>query len=435
MNLSLHEWIIEIIGVVALLLLNALLVTFEFSVIKIRLSHFEDDVHERIKQWKGPSRLLDNAEDSVRIARLGILLCTFGYAVAAFLLLEPYFSSLSILDYAIAPAFSCLISVFLAVSLHYVVGELVPRSLALTYPEHALRSSSWAVRIMGVITRPFFRPLHFLAGIVLRPFGAKPESDLDTLALEGQLRTLEESPEEIPVLPKILKNVLQLKDIKVQDILLPRNQVQFLDVENDSEMNLELMARSGHTRFPVCEGDLDNCIGLVHIKDIFHSTLDVSEIDFRDIKREMIRVDPQDQVEDALQMLLLSRTHMALVSDEFGGTVGVITMEQIIEELVGEIQDEFDAEENLIDQIGDTEYRVSGLAPLRDIEETFGVDLENKDEVTTFGGLITVELGRIPKTNESLTLSDLDIRITEVDETRVISTRVRNLSQEGICRI
>ncbi|AWT59922.1 MAG: hypothetical protein DF168_01120 [Candidatus Moanabacter tarae] len=427
MNLILYGFVFEIIGAVALLMLNALLVTFEFSVIKIRLSHFEDDAHERINQWKGPSRLLENAEKSVRVARLGTLLCTFGYAAAAFLLLEPFFASLNIYGYSISPALSGLISVILAVSLHYIVGDLVPRSLALTFPEHALRSSSWAIRVIGVITRPFFGPLHFLAGIVLKPFGAKPESDLDTLALEGQLRTLEESPEEFPVLPKILKNVIKMKDTKVQDILFPRNQVQFLDVEEDNEANLELMARSGHTRFPLCEGDLDNCIGLVHIKDVFHSTVDVSRIDLRRIKREMTQVDPQDPVEDVLQKLLLSKTHMALVRDDFGGTVGVVTMEQVIEELVGEIQDEFDAEETLIDQISHKEYRVSGLAPLRDVEDTFGVELENKDEVTTFGGLITVELGRIPKTSESLVLNDLEVRITEVDETRVISTTVKNL--------
>ena len=208
-----------------------------------------------------------------------------------------------------------------------------------------------------------------------------------------------------------LKDCHNVEDIrKLAKKKLPSPIFHYIDGGSDDEITLKRNTES-----------FDTC-------DLVPNVLsDVSNIDFRRIKREMTQVDPQDPVEDALQKLLLSKTHMALVRDEFGGMVGVITMEQVIEELVGEIQDEFDAEETLIDQISHKEYRVSGLAPLRDVEETFGVELENKDEVTTFGGLITVELGRIPKTSESLVLNDLEVRITEVDETRVISTTVKNL--------
>ena len=115
---------------------------------------------------------------------------------------------------------------------------------------------------------------------------------------------------------------------------------------------------------------------------------------------------------------------MALVTDEFGGTDGVITLELIIEQLVGDIQDEFDVEEKLIKKLTKCEYQVSGLTPVRELEEAFEVEIERKDDVTTFGGLITSELGRIPEIRETLVLNDLKITITEVDDTRVISTRV-----------
>ena len=302
--------------------------------------------------------------------------------------------------------------------------KLVPRSLAVTYPRRSLLFSAFPVRLIGLITRPVSRPLRFLSQIVLKPFGAKAESELEALGFEEQLRALDQNADEPLVYPKILRNSLQLRNIKVQDILLPRNQVQYIDLENDNQSNIRLVEESGHTRFPLCEGDLDNCLGLIHIKDIFRSPVDVEQLDFRDLKRDIIRVGPQEPLDEVLQKLLLDKTHMALVTDEFGGTGGVITLELIIEQLVGDIQDEFDVEEELISKLSEREYRVSGLTPVRELEEALEIEMERKDDVATFGGLITSELGRIPEVRESLVLNDLKVTITEVDDTRVISTRV-----------
>ena len=200
---------------------------------------------------------------------------------------------------------------------------------------------------------------------------------------------------------------------------------------NDSiDQNIELAKKSGHTRFPLCEGDLDQCIGVVHIKDIFRSSGDIKYLDLRRIKRDIIRVMPEESLDDVMQKLMHSRTHMALVLDEFGGITGVITLEGIIETLVGSIQDEFDFEEEPIKQIQDDIYLVSGLTPIHEFEEILSIEVENK-EVSTVGGLITSELGHIPQKQERLRFNGLDIAITEVNEKRVIAARVRVYEREG----
>ena len=198
----------------------------------------------------------------------------------------------------------------------------------------------------------------------------------------------------------------------------------------DKELyNIELAKRSGHTRFPLCVGDLDQCIGLVHIKDIFHSSGDIKKMNLRRIKRNIIRVMPDESLDNVMQKLMHSRTHMALVLDEFGGITGVITLEGIIETIVGSIQDEFDFEEEHIKPNGIDNYLVSGLTPIHEFEEILSIEVEN-EEVSTVGGLIISELGHIPLKQERFRFNGLDITITEVDEKRVIAARVRVIERK-----
>ncbi len=410
---------------------NALLVTCEFSLIKLRFSHFNQDALDQLKQNKSLGSLLDHADVTVKVVRLGIISCTIGYGILLFPIIENYFSNLAIFGFEIIDPISIAISFTAAVCLHYLVGELVPRGLALHYPARALKSSAWAVKIIEILTKPLIRILTRLSRIILKIFKVEPGAELETLDIEAQLQSLgEDVPTISPVTQKTLRNTLELHKRTVQDIILPRNQVQVLDLNDSIDQNIELAKRSGHTRFPLCEGDLDQCIGIVHIKDIFRSSGNIKNLNLRRIKRNIIRVMPEESLDDVMQKLMHSRTHMALVLDEFGGITGVITLEGIIETIVGSIQDEFDFEEEHIKPVKVDEYLVSGLTPIHEFEEALSVEVENK-EVATVGGLITSELGRIPVIQEKLRLNGLDIAITEVNEKRVIAARVRVFEREG----
>jgi magnesium and cobalt transporter len=170
---------------------------------------------------------------------------------------------------------------------------------------------------------------------------------------------------------------------------------------------------------------LDECLGLIHIKDIFREEMPTAELDLMKLKRNLAVFPLETPLEEALERMLRAKFHMALAVDQFGGVVGVVTLESILEELVGEIQDEFDSEEEQIVKVrGNRRFRISGLTPIHDVEEALAIDIEN-DEVSTFGGLITGELGHIPERGEELTCHGLHIMIEEVDDRRVIAATVQ----------
>ena len=238
------------------------------------------------------------------------------------------------------------------------------------------------------------------------------------------IRTLQEEGSELdPEIREMVGNTLDLRNLDVQDALLPRNQVVFLDTNDSPEDNLDLVRSSGHTRLPLCNGDLDRCLGIVHVKDVFGRLAEGKDIDLQNLARPAPVFLPSDPLPVALRRLLQLRAHMAMVRDEFGGTDGVITLEDVLEEVVGEIRDEFDAEEDFIIPAGNNSWRVSGMAPVHELPEEFS--LGGEEDAATFGGTLTGELGRIPEPGEQVTLGNLEVTIEEADETRIVETTVR----------
>lgn len=228
----------------------------------------------------------------------------------------------------------------------------------------------------------------------------------------------------------IIQNAIRLPDLDVSDVLLPRNQIQYLDLNDGVQENLEKAKRAGHTRYPLCKGGLDHCLGIIHIKDIFQYQGDMESFDFSKFQRQLIQFEETTPVEDALKKLQKFKIHMALVVDEFGGAIGLLTLEDMLEKLVGNIQDEFDHEDALIIPMAKNTYKVSGLAPIHELESLFNIKIENNNEVSTFGGLITASLGRIPEKNERIELLGWSIRIIEVSRKRIISAIIRTDSIE-----
>ena len=218
----------------------------------------------------------------------------------------------------------------------------------------------------------------------------------------------------------ILSNAMDLRKRVAHDIMIPRNQLSFFDTEDSIEENLSVARETGHTRFPVCEGDLDRCIGIVHIKDVFRTGKSTQEIELHQLKRPISRFSTDEPLEAVLQEFLKQKQHFALLIDEFGGAVGAVTLEDVLEELVGEIQDEFDLDREMISQLGEKSFLIDGLTPLHDVAEEIGVELES-EEVSTFGGFITLKLGRMPHLNEVFTIDRLQVTVGNVDDRRVIA--------------
>lgn len=417
---------IPLVGVPLTLLVNALLVACEFSLIKIRFSHFDTDLRERVESNKRLGPLLSSGDQTIRVIRLGLTMCLILYALFSYQLFVHFFGQLELgFRDAITPI-SAVLAFVTSVTLHQLVGELFPRALGLAYPMRSLLVGAPTITVLGWLTRPLIRLVFQLVSFFWKSWRREPLPDLDSLDLETQIELLrKESPEMSAVAQLILKNSLMMRELVVSDVLLPRNQVKYFDLNLPLRDNMDMAKETGHTRFPLCYGDLDRCLGLIHIKDIFRFKGDLDKLDLRRIKRSMIRIDSEEPLESALTKFLSHRMHMALVIDEFRGTEGVLTLERILEQLVGEIRDEFDADEEVLirpEQDSD-ETVVSGLTPLHEIEANLNIELEN-EEVSTIGGLVTSELGRIPTLGEQVIAHGLKIEVTGVDETRVIEVRI-----------
>ena len=423
----LSEYSVQIIGIVLTLFFNALLVACEFSLIKIRFSHFNTELRENVEANRRIGPLLESGDRTVRVIRLGLTACLLLYALLGFSFFEKLFQKLEWGLYGTTTPVAAGLAFLVALTLHQLIGELFPRGVGLAYPFQSLRLGAPFIAVLGWLTRPIRFVVLGIVRFVWRLWRKEDVPDLDSLDLEAQIELLrKESPEMSMVAQLILKNTLLMRELVVSDVLLPRNQVMYFDLNIPLEENLAMAKDAGHTRFPLCYGDLDRCLGLIHIKDLFRYKGDLSKLDLRRLKRNMIRIDLEEPLESALTKLLSHRMHMALVIDEFRGTEGVLTLERILEQLVGEIRDEFDADEEVLirPDVDTDEADVSGLTPLHEIEANFGVEIDS-EEVSTIGGLVTSEMGRIPDIGEKITLNGLQIEITGVDETRIIEVRIR----------
>lgn len=427
----LSDYRVELIAIPFTLLLNALLVASEFSLIKIRFSHFNPELRKQVEGDKWIGSLIASGDRTIRSIRYSLTGCLFLYALLSFPVLHSILSGLEMAAYRVTTPVAAVLAFLVAVSLHYLVAELTPRAMGLTYPAQSLRLAMPFIVVFRWISRPIRKLMFGILSSIWRILRNEAVPDLDSLELETQIEFLDrDSPGITQVAQLILKNTMMMRDLVVEDVLLPRNQVKYFDLNAPLDENLAMAKETGHTRFPLCYGDLDTCLGLIHIKDIFRYKGDLSRLDLRRIKRNMIRINTEEPLESALTKLLSHRMHMALVIDEFRGAEGVLTLERILEQLVGDIRDEFDADEEVLIQpeMDTGETVVSGLTPLHEIESKFNVELET-EEVSTIGGLVTSELGRIPEANTTVLLAGLQIEITEVDETRVVEVIIRRADQ------
>jgi CBS domain containing-hemolysin-like protein len=414
-----------------LIAFHGALVACEFSLVKLRYTLVDTTELAAARRRPRLARLMDEADQVARALRFGLKFSAVGVGVSLVFLwhgLVGHWPAAA--GNAFEPA-AAVIAFLAIICLLYLFGDLIPRGLALARPMRTLRVTSWIALIFTSFSYPFRRILRAIYQGLFRRLGVSVRQDFNLLDIEVQLRAMGEEDQLIPgFLRTIITNALRLRDFEISDVLLPRNRVTICNLQRDVRFTLEDARRSGHTRFPLCDGDLDHCVGLVHIKDLFRSSADGSLPDLLKIQRPILRLPESEPLESALEKLLRQKLHMAVVVDDFGAAAGIVTLERLIEELVGDIRDELDSPDShpiklLPDGLG---YRVSGLAPLHDVAHALGLPLDS-DTVSTFGGFITSELGRIPLAKEHFRLAPLglDITIDEADRRRILSTTVRVL--------
>ena len=293
-------------------------------------------------------------------------------------------------------------------------------------PEKIMVRYSKLFYLVYILMLPVYYLSAWLNAKIVRKLKIKPAVDFESIDVELMLSAKNSDSNKItPYTGRIVRNALRLQEFDVSDVMLPRSQVQYLDLDNTNEEIFDFVRQTRHTRYPLCRGNLDECIGILNIQDVFNSGGDEKNIDLASLRRETIRVKENEKLESALTKMLKYKIQMAVVEDEFGGVIGVLTLDSALAELVGGINEFAVSERDSVKRIGKNKYKIAGLASLYKVEDFLDIDFKT-DQTSTFGGLITHTLGRFPEVGEQLYFRDQHARVIvdKVDERSVAECTV-----------
>src|SRR5438094_8801880 len=346
-------------------------------------------------------------------------------------MLQPFFGIAGIESTAVIKSISFTLAFSAITFLHIVLGEQAPKILAIRKSMAAALFVSAPLRWFYAIFKPAIWFLNAASNWVLRRvIRVEPIAERELAHSEEELRLIvresEKSAEVTPLGRELVFNVLDLRDRVVRDIMTPRGEIVYLDLEDDFETNVKKAIDSRHTRFPLCRENLDNTVGLIHIKELVPMMRDPHP-DLMKIKRELIPLPEMMPLERLLNLFLSKHAHLAMVVDEFGGTVGMVTLENVLEELVGDIQDEFDADKEEFRKINENEFVVDGALGLYELNDVTGLELESAD-VSTIGGYVTHLLGHLPKQGEQVKIDNYVVTVSQTDGRRVDQLHFRKVS-------
>lgn len=419
-------------SILALVLLNGFFVASEFALVKVRASQLEALVDQGARGARAARHATHHLDAYLSATQLGITLASLGLGwlgepfLAA--MLEPFFVKLGVTSTTFIHAVSFGIAFTIITVLHIVFGELAPKSLAIRKAAGVSLAISAPLGLFYVLFKPFIWLLNGFANEFLRRvLKVEPVGESELSHSEEELRLIlaesQKADEVSPLGKEILINALDLKRRVVRDIMTPRGDVVYLDVREPFDRQVATAIESRHTRFPLCREHLDDAIGLVHIKDLL-TLVHEERHDVESIRRELLHVSEMMPLEKLLRFFLTKHAHLAVAVDEYGGAVGIVTLDNVIEELVGSIQDEFDTAEEEVHHITETEFEVEGTHALYELEEKLDHKFESAD-VTTIGGYITTELGHLPVKGENIRVGDWTATVMESDARRVLRVHLK----------
>ena len=397
--------------VLLFLLMNAFFVVAEFSLVRVRKSQVEIALEEGKPGAKAAKLIADNVNAYLSACQLGITLASLalgwlGEPVFAELI-RPLFSLFGMPE-AVISAVAVAIGYLLMTTLHVVVGELIPKSFAIFSTEKYALATAGPLVWFYRITYPIMWLFNSITNGVVRLAGHDPANEHEVYAAEEIQMLIDESSESGLIDPEqheFVDNIFELDDKDAEAIMTPRTDVVFLDLEDSLEDNLEAVVRYKYTRYPVCRDGKDHVVGFVHVKDLYGMPKESTNDDLP--IRPLQAVPESVPIAKLLQTLQQKRTEIALVVDEHGGTAGIVTMSDIMEQIVGRIDDEYShGDSDEVVTLKDGSYLVDGSLPIDDLEELMGFKPEEASECETAGGLLLTLFDRIPKEGDTVSVSE-----------------------------
>ena len=418
----------QLLLVFFLIAMNGFFVAAEFACVKIRPSRLETLIQEGSRQAKYAKKLTDHLDASLSVTQLGITLASLGLgwvgepAVATLLL--PITHAIG-LDDVIGHTIALALAFSIITGLHIVLGELTPKTMAIQNVEKIMLSVALPMLVFHRVMYPFVWLLNHVANWVAHRMGFHTASEGDDAHTEEEIRLLMEESHRQGLIDDtevdFVDNVFDFTDLNVREIMTPRTDMVCLYLEDTMDENLHIILEEQLTRYPICHEDKDHIVGFLHVKDLMRVMAEGRKPNLRRLARKALIVPESMDVSVLLKTMQKQRSQMAIVVDEYGGTAGMVTIEDIVEEIVGDIQDEFDEERPTAERRGKRIFSVDAKMLLEELEDILEIDIEDED-VDTVGGWLYDQIGQAPRVGQMAASGGNLFYVEEVDGVRI--TRV-----------
>jgi CBS domain containing-hemolysin-like protein len=428
--------ILDIFITLILVFLNGFFVAAEFAIVKVRISQLEINASSGNKTASLALNVIKNLDAYLSATQLGITFASLGLGwIGESVVSQIIINSMGFfgveLDPKLAHQIALPVAFILITVLHIVFGELAPKSLAIQKPEATTLSVVHPLRWFYLVFRPFIWFLNGFANLILKWLGISLKGGSEIHSAEELRHLIEQGKVSGAIEPsehELLKNVFNFNLITAKQIMVPRTSINSIDIDTPVEEVVNKIIKEGYSRMPVYKETIDNIIGMVYTKDLLRMMNLKEKLDLQEAMRPAYFIPQTKKISELLKELQARHLHMAIVMDEFGGVAGIVTIEDIIEELVGEIQDEHDEEAPFVEKVNDKEFLVNALSTIEDVNEFLPLALPKSNEYDTVAGLVNFAFGKIPDLNEKIRFEDYEIQVLKKSKQRVLVVKLINKS-------
>lgn len=426
----------NIVLILLLVFMNGFFVATEFAMVKVRKSRIETLVLEGDKKAKRTLNIVDDLNSYLSACQLGITLASLGLGwigePAVSSMLMPLFKLFSMSE-SMLHSISFALGFAIITGFHIVLGELAPKSLAIISAEEISRYTALPLILFYRITYPIMWIFNHSTNLVLNLFGISQVDEHEAAHTDEEIKILVEESYKHGLIDKteltFVDNIFDFSETTVKDVMIPRTDMSCIFLEDSFDKIIEYALDEQLTRYPVCRDSKDNVIGFIHIKDLYKKKIEEKNQSVDDIIREVKFVHESMSISELLKVFKREKEHIAIIIDEYGGTSGLVTIEDILEEIVGEIQDEFDEEGDEITKTEDDNFIVDGKLIIDEVNALIETPIE-AENIDTIGGWVYSQLPSYPQVNDKVTYENYEFVVLKCDRKRISKLLIKNSSVE-----